>query len=81
MFSLKAFLRLELQRIRNGISWFESKTKTHRVAATAYLNRPRYKLNILGYLKNRENTMCGVCYCVSPKIINNFQNYFSLSRT
>ena len=67
---------LELQRIRNGISWFESKTKTHRVAATTYLNRPRYKLNILWYLKNRENTMCGVCYCVSPKIINNFQNYF-----
>ena len=31
MFSLRAFLRLELQRIRNGISWFESKTKIHRV--------------------------------------------------
>lgn len=27
MLSLRAFLRLEVQRIRNGISWFESKQK------------------------------------------------------
>ena len=45
MFSLRAFLRLELQRVRNGISWFESKAKIHRVAAIEYLNRQRYKLN------------------------------------
>jgi hypothetical protein len=47
MFSLRAFLRLEVQRIKNGISWFESKMKIHRVAAIGYLNRPRYKINIL----------------------------------
>jgi len=27
MFSLRAFLRLELQRIKTGISWFESTMK------------------------------------------------------
>jgi len=35
-FELRAFLRLEVQRIRNEISWFESKTKIHRVPATIY---------------------------------------------
>jgi len=40
MFSLRAFLRLELQRIKSGISWFESKTKIRRVAVTAYLKNP-----------------------------------------
>jgi hypothetical protein len=49
MFSLRAFLRLEVQRIKNGISWFESKMKIHRVAATTYLSKPKYKLNLLGY--------------------------------
>jgi putative transposase len=47
MFSLRAFLRLELQRIRKGISWFESKAKIHRVAAIEYLKRPRYTLSLL----------------------------------
>jgi putative transposase len=47
LLSLRAFLRLEVQRIRNGISWFESKMKIHRVAAKAYINRPRYNLNLL----------------------------------
>jgi len=46
LFSLRAFLRLEVQRIRKGISWFESKTKIHRVAATTYLSKPRYNLNL-----------------------------------
>jgi putative transposase len=46
MLSLRAFLRLEVQRIKNGISWFESKTKIHRVAATTYLSKPRYNLNL-----------------------------------
>ena len=32
---IDAFLRLELQRMRKGISWFESKTKICRAAATA----------------------------------------------
>jgi putative transposase len=47
MFSLRAFLRLEVKRINNGMSWFESKMKIHRVASIGYLNRPGYKLNIL----------------------------------
>jgi hypothetical protein len=29
---LKAFLRLEVQRIKEGVSWFECKVKIHRVA-------------------------------------------------
>jgi hypothetical protein len=45
LLALRAFLRLEVQRIRKGISWFESKTKIHRVASTIYLNKPRYNLN------------------------------------
>ena len=49
MFSLRAFLRLEVQRIKEGISWFESKAKIHRVAAIKYLKRPRYNLNMLRY--------------------------------
>jgi len=45
MFSLRAFLRLELQRIKSGISWFESAIKIRRVAVTAYLKNPLYTLN------------------------------------
>lgn len=45
MFSLRAFLRLELQRIKSGISWFESAIKIRRVAVTAYLKDPLYTLN------------------------------------
>jgi predicted nucleic acid-binding protein len=45
MFSLRAFLRLELQRVKNGISWFESTMKIRRVAVTAYLNNPLYTVN------------------------------------
>jgi putative transposase len=46
MLSLRAFLRLEVQRFKNGISWFESKIKIQRVAATAYLSKPKYNLNL-----------------------------------
>jgi putative transposase len=45
MFSLRAFLRLELQRIKSGISWFESTIKIRRVAVTEYLKNPLYTLN------------------------------------
>ena len=45
MFSLRAFLRLELQRVKSGISWFESAMKIRRVAVTEYLNDPIYTLN------------------------------------
>jgi putative transposase len=47
MLSLRAFLRLEIQRFKNGTSWFESKMKIHRVAVIAYLNKPKYNLNFL----------------------------------
>jgi putative transposase len=43
MFSLRAFLRLEL--IKGGISWFEAAMKIRRVAVKAYLNDPIYILN------------------------------------
>jgi putative transposase len=46
MLSLRAFLRLEVQRFKNWISWFESKLKIHRVAATAYINKLKYNLNL-----------------------------------
>ncbi|MDI9394566.1 MAG: hypothetical protein QM426_03740 [Euryarchaeota archaeon] len=45
MFSLRAFLRLELYRVKSGISWFESKMKIRRVAVTEYLSNPLYTLN------------------------------------
>ena len=47
MLSLRAFLRLEVQRIRNGISWFESIMKIQRVATKEYINKPKYSLNLL----------------------------------
>jgi hypothetical protein len=47
MLSLRAFLRLEVQRIRNGISWFESIMKIQRVATKEYINKPKYGLNLL----------------------------------
>jgi putative transposase len=47
MLSLRAFLRLEVQRIRNGISWFESIMKIQRVATKAYINKPKYGLNLM----------------------------------
>lgn len=45
--NIEIFLRLEAQRIRNGISWFESKAKIHRVEAIEYFNRSKNKLNLL----------------------------------
>jgi putative transposase len=44
MLSLRVFLRLEVQRIKNGISWFESKMKIQRVGIVEYLSKPRYNL-------------------------------------
>jgi putative transposase len=45
MFSLRAFLRLELQRVKSEISWFENTMKIRRVAVTEYLSNPLYTLN------------------------------------
>jgi|GEM_PF-3109808 hypothetical protein len=38
---------LELQRIKKGISWFESKIKINKVSVTPYLHKPVYELNHL----------------------------------
>jgi putative transposase len=38
--SLRAFLRLERERIRNGVSWYESKTSIIRGAISSYLASP-----------------------------------------
>lgn len=38
--SLRAFLRLELERIRHGVSWYESKVTVIRGAVSAYLASP-----------------------------------------
>jgi hypothetical protein len=32
MFSLRAFLRLEVERLKTGISWFETKRRIIRLA-------------------------------------------------
>jgi putative transposase len=45
MFSLRAFLRLEAERLRTGISWFESKRRIIRQAISAYLKYPNYLLS------------------------------------
>jgi putative transposase len=38
--SLRAFLRLERERIRYGVSWYESKTSIIRGAISSYLASP-----------------------------------------
>lgn len=44
MFSLRAFLRLEVERLKTGMSWFESKRKIIRNSIEVYLKKPRYSL-------------------------------------
>jgi hypothetical protein len=44
MFSLRAFLRFEVERLRTGISWFASKRKIIRGAIRAYIKYPNYSL-------------------------------------
>ncbi len=43
-FSLRAFLRLEANRIRTGVSWYEAKTAIIRDAIRSYLAHPFYQL-------------------------------------
>jgi len=45
MFSLRAFLRLEIERLRTGRSWFESKRGIIRRAISAYIKNPNYSLS------------------------------------
>jgi putative transposase len=40
--ALRAFLRLEVHRLRTGVSWFEAKTGIIRNAVRAYLAQPLY---------------------------------------
>ncbi len=42
MFALRAFLRLEAERLRTGISWFESKRKIIRPAIRSYIKYLNY---------------------------------------
>ena len=44
MFALRAFLRLEAERLRTGISWFESKRRIIRQAISAYIKYHNYSL-------------------------------------
>jgi hypothetical protein len=45
MFSLRAFLRFEVERLRKGISWFESKRRIIRGAIREYIKYPNYSLS------------------------------------
>lgn len=42
--SIRAFVRLERNRIRTGVSWWEAKTSIVREAVRAYLASPRFTL-------------------------------------
>jgi putative transposase len=42
MFSLRAFLRLEVERLRRGISWFEYKRQIIRSAIKSFIKYPCY---------------------------------------
>ena len=46
LFSLRAFLRLEVERLRRGLSWFESKRRIIRHAIRAYIQAPTYSLTV-----------------------------------
>ncbi|MGC8580683.1 MAG: hypothetical protein ACP5MB_11620 [bacterium] len=43
--SIRAFLRLELQRLITGISWYEAKLMIIRPSIAYYLKNPVYKLS------------------------------------
>jgi putative transposase len=44
LFSLRAFLRLEVERLRRGTTWFESKRRIMRHAIRLYIQAPTYLL-------------------------------------
>lgn len=45
--ALRAFLRLEVHRLRTGISWFEAKANIIRDAIRSYLADPECTLSVL----------------------------------
>jgi putative transposase len=44
-FSLRALVRLEVHRLKTGVSWYETKTTIIRDAVKQYLAQPLYLLN------------------------------------
>lgn len=44
-FSIRAFVRLEVHRLKTGVSWYEAKTAIIRDAIRLYLAQPKYLLN------------------------------------
>ena len=42
LFSVRAFLRLEVERLKTGISWFETKRRIIRTAILSYIKYPTY---------------------------------------
>jgi len=44
LLSLRAFLRLEVYRLRKGVSWYEAKAVIIRDGVRAYLAQPTYEL-------------------------------------
>lgn len=42
LFSVRAFLRLEVERLKTGISWFETKRRIIRTAILLYIKYPTY---------------------------------------
>lgn len=44
LYAVRAFLRLEMHKLRSGISWYEAKVSIIREAIRAYLAHPTYSL-------------------------------------
>ncbi|MDN7026252.1 transposase, partial [Methanoculleus sp. FWC-SCC1] len=44
LMAVRAFVRLEINRIKTGVSWFEAKAQIHREAIKTYIRNPRYAL-------------------------------------
>lgn len=44
-FSIRAFVRLEVHRLKTGVSWYEAKASIIRDAVRQYLLKPLYQLN------------------------------------
>ncbi|GFP30210.1 putative transposase, partial [Candidatus Hakubella thermalkaliphila] len=44
LYALRAFLRLEIHKLRTGNSWYEAKVSIIREAIRAYLGNPTYSL-------------------------------------
>jgi hypothetical protein len=44
LYALRAFLRLEMHKLRTGISWYEAKVSIIREAIRAYLIHPTFSL-------------------------------------